>query len=327
MKEHLGSRHGVVFQQDWKRFCSQHCRCWAKVPCGWGTEIKTVKPKLKRKGVPSQLVNKECVYEPEGSCPLETVGVENQRQNSDQEEAAKCCKEVGRPGSLGAVSLNKFGREVLEEAGKPLGVEVLEKEKLIDSTKEEFLKSFKEVGHFESQDASILSLENEELDREMLYREILEEPRKLRRGGVMEGQTVKKLTCDRSFTRALTDKGGKLIRKIRSYSRAEVNIIKSCEEEEHVVLRGPTKSVEKAEQMLKELLSSAQEISLSWEEKEALITGGKRCIMDNLRSKLQVPVSFKGQKLLLFGKPEDTKKAKEMVEKELRLVRKILSGR
>ena len=26
MKEHLGSRHGVVFQQDWKRFCSQHCR-------------------------------------------------------------------------------------------------------------------------------------------------------------------------------------------------------------------------------------------------------------------------------------------------------------
>ena len=26
MKEHLGSRHGVFFQQDWKRHCSQHCR-------------------------------------------------------------------------------------------------------------------------------------------------------------------------------------------------------------------------------------------------------------------------------------------------------------
>ena len=26
MKEHMGSRHGVFFQQDWKRHCSQHCR-------------------------------------------------------------------------------------------------------------------------------------------------------------------------------------------------------------------------------------------------------------------------------------------------------------
>ena len=26
MKEHLGSRHGLVFQQDWKRYSSLHCR-------------------------------------------------------------------------------------------------------------------------------------------------------------------------------------------------------------------------------------------------------------------------------------------------------------
>ena len=26
MKEHMGSRHGVFFQRDWKRHCSQHCR-------------------------------------------------------------------------------------------------------------------------------------------------------------------------------------------------------------------------------------------------------------------------------------------------------------
>ena len=26
MKEHLGSRHGLVFQQDWKQYCSRHCR-------------------------------------------------------------------------------------------------------------------------------------------------------------------------------------------------------------------------------------------------------------------------------------------------------------
>ena len=26
MKAHLGSRHGVVFQQEWRRYSSQHCR-------------------------------------------------------------------------------------------------------------------------------------------------------------------------------------------------------------------------------------------------------------------------------------------------------------
>ena len=55
-----------------------------------------------------------CVFEPERSCLLETVGSGNQRQNldSDQEEAANCCKEAGKPGSL----------EVLEEVRKPKGV-------------------------------------------------------------------------------------------------------------------------------------------------------------------------------------------------------------
>ena len=26
MRQHLGSRHGAFFQQDWKQYCSQHCR-------------------------------------------------------------------------------------------------------------------------------------------------------------------------------------------------------------------------------------------------------------------------------------------------------------
>ena len=26
MMEHLGSRHGHIFQQNWKQYCSQHCR-------------------------------------------------------------------------------------------------------------------------------------------------------------------------------------------------------------------------------------------------------------------------------------------------------------
>ena len=90
---------------------------------------------------------------------------------------------------------------------------------------------------------------------------------------------------------------------------------------------GPTKSVEKAEQMLKELLSSAREISLSSLEKDALLTGGKGCIINKIQRKLQVPSSLLRQKLLLYGKPEDTQKAKDILDEELRLVRRILEGR
>ena len=71
MMEHLGSRHGIVFQQDWKHYSSKHCRwalvhlhwydnfcrCYAKVEYGWGTDIQTLRPKLMRKKgvVPSQV--------------------------------------------------------------------------------------------------------------------------------------------------------------------------------------------------------------------------------------------------------------------------------
>ena len=197
----------------------------------------------------------------------------------------------------------------------------------MDWTQEKVLKSSNDVRQFESSRALGLSFQNGKLDREMLYREILEESRKLMRGGVMEGQKVKKLTYAKSFTRALTDKGGKLVRDIRIQSRAKVDITHFHGEEETVELKGSTKSVDKAEQMLKELLESVQEISLSWKEKDALITGGKKCIMNNLRRKLQVPSSLQGQKLLLFGKSEDIKVAKKMLEEELNLVRKILDGR
>ena len=60
MKSHLGSRHGVIFQQEWKRHCSPHCRsdilfvhwhdhfyrCYVKVQWGWATGIHTMRPKL-----------------------------------------------------------------------------------------------------------------------------------------------------------------------------------------------------------------------------------------------------------------------------------------
>jgi len=75
MKEHLGSRHGLVFQQDWKQYCSRHCRCYAVVQYGWGTGIQTLRPKLNKSTWP-QLANKVC--EEEGF--LETVESRNQRQ-------------------------------------------------------------------------------------------------------------------------------------------------------------------------------------------------------------------------------------------------------
>ena len=45
MKEHLGSRHGVVFQHDWKRYCSQHCRwellvIWYVIYAGAGQKFR-----------------------------------------------------------------------------------------------------------------------------------------------------------------------------------------------------------------------------------------------------------------------------------------------
>ena len=40
-----------------------------------------------------------------------------------------------------------------------------------------------------------------------------------------------------------------------------------------------------------------------------------------------MPVSVRGRKVVIFGKPGETKEAKEIVEEELRLLRKILSGR
>ena len=112
--------------------------------------------------------------------------------------------------------------------------------------------------------------------------------------------------------------GGKLVNEIRNASGVKVDIIFSPGiEQTDVVLKGPATSVEKAERMLLELLSSAKEINLTYEEKNALVTGGKECLMVKLQWRLQVPVSIQGRKLLLFGKSEETKKASEIIEEEL----------
>ena len=47
--------------------------------------------------------------------------------------------------------------------------------------------------------------------------------------------------------------------------------------------------------------------------------------MDKINEKISVPISFKGKTIVMFGKPEETKVAKEIFEEELRVVKKVLS--
>ena len=84
------------------------------------------------------------------------------------------------------------------------------------------------------------------------------------------------------------------------------------------MLKGPLLFVENAKGMLMELQSSAQELSLSYEEKTALLSGGKGCLLKKLQVMLQVALGIEGRKLVLFGKSDDSKKAMEIIEEELR---------
>ena len=49
--------------------------------------------------------------------------------------------------------------------------------------------------------------------------------------------------------------------------------------------------------------------------------------MGKIQQKLQVPAQLQGQKMMLFGKPSETREAKVVAEGELKLMRKTLSGR
>ena len=160
--------------------------------------------------------------------------------------------------------------------------------------------------------------ENTKREREVLkeeLRRILKEPVRVE---VPEGHEVKKLTLDKTFTKALTSNGGKLVNEIQYRSGAKVDIVTSPGIKQIVVLKGPAVSVEIAEKMLSELVSSAQEVSLSYEERTALLSGGKGCLLEKLQVMLPVAASIEGRKLVLFGKSEDSKKAVEMIEEELR---------
>jgi len=288
MKSHLGSRHGVVFQQEWKLHCSQHCRCFAKVQWGWGrgTEIQSVRPKLVRKILPHRSVTTtraSCDHdesETEGSC-LETVGSGKQKQVLDSVEwgALKSCKlqrsclEIGESGKEGQV-LNSVVEETLKSSCKE--VEMYEESsrgtlrsgkerRCSDLVEEEAVECYKEVAKFGSQGVLRLNgetLGKETLGREILYRDMLESTMQMR-GKVIE----KELTFSSGFTRALTDKGGKLAKSIRQGSGAYIHIyipsVARGREKGRVVVRGHAEMVNKAEQMLEELLSSAVEIPVS----------------------------------------------------------------
>ena len=326
------------------------CRCYAKVQWGWGrgTEIQSVRPKLVRKILPHRSVTTTKARdhdesETEGSC-LETMESGKQRKilDSVEEEALKSCKlrrscmEIGESRNEGQV-LNSVVEETLKSSCKDLqGLALVEmweesRERSLESGKErrfsdlleeEVVECYKKVAKFGSQDVSRLK---EMLSREILYRGMLEK-------STMQGKVIEKeLTFSSGFTRALTDKGGKLVRSITRGSGAHLHIIPSFArggEKERVVVRGYAEMVNKAEQMLEELLSSAVEISVSAEETEALFSrcGKERgCILDKIMQRISVPLSLHGRKAVMFGKPEETKVAKEIFEEELRLVQKILS--
>ena len=329
------------------------CRCFAKVQWGWGrgTEIQSVRPKLVRKILPHRSVTTtraSCDHdesETEGSC-LETVGSGKQKQVLDSVEwgALKSCKlqrsclEIGESGKEGQVLISVV-EETLKSSCKE--VEMYEESsrgtlrsgkerRCSDLVEEEAVECYKEVAKFGSQGVLRLNgetLGKETLGREILYRDMLESTMQMR-GKVIE----KELTFSSGFTRALTDKGGKLAKSIRQGSGAYIHIyipsVARGREKGRVVVRGHAEMVNKAEQMLEELLSSVVEISVSPEEKDALLSrcGKERgCILDKIRQRISVPLSMQGMKAVIFGKPEETKVAKEIFEEELRLVRKILS--
>ena len=157
-------------------------------------------------------------------------------------------------------------------------------------------------------------------------KKIFEEEFRLAKNMLIE----RKLTYSRCFTRALTDKGGKLIKNITRESGTSLHIIQSFGAEQTVVLKGPVEMVNKAELMLKELLSSAVKISLSVEEKHTLLSKSgkkKKCILDVIGGRISVPLNFQDRNVLMFGKPRDTEEAKKIFKEELRLVKEALNSR
>ena len=150
--------------------------------------------------------------------------------------------------------------------------------------------------------------------------------------GRVEKVIENEITFSKFCTRALTDKGRKLANCIRRKSGAFMEIFPSVVAKQRVVLRGLNEMVNKAEPMLNELVSSAVEISLSFEEIETLLRGvgeKNKCILFKIVQRILVPVSFLGisRKVVIFGNPEETKDAKEIFEEELVLIKNVLSSR
>ena len=89
------------------------------------------------------------------------------------------------------------------------------------------MKIHEDVGKLRSPRALNLTLENDKGELKTHARGMLQEPIKLRRSEVAEEQEVKKLSFQKSFTRALTDKGGKLVNDLQNESGASIGITPS----------------------------------------------------------------------------------------------------
>ena len=314
-------------------------RCMARVQWGWGAElvvdcctgIQSVRPKLvRRKNLPPPSLTRACdddKSETEASC-LKIAGSRKASQALDpvDEDALKHCKEVEKGGERCRETVESGKeRQVLDQAEEEALKGCKGVDKLGGSWVEGVdLECCKEVAVLGSQGGLRLKGGDLEKERLFLYRAMLEESDE-----VSKKDIERKLSYSRDFTRALTDMGGKLANRIRRESGAVMKIIQSFEARERVVLRGPTEMVNKAEQMLEELLSTAVEISVSVEEVEVLARGGKKkeCILDKIRQRISVPLTLRGGKVVMFGEPGETKVAIEIFKEELRLVKKALSSR
>jgi len=321
MRLHLRSRHGVFFQHNWKQYCSHHCRCYAEVQWGWGNEIQSLGTPTEQ-GESKAVKGKSKILDGKRAVGVESFGGHTScSQKSSGEGEIVTGIQTIRP------KLIKKNRVVSQAGGKERDSEEgcldnVQTRQTLAAVPKEAAECSKEVGKSESEVSLSLDLVNGKQDKETLYSGKLDEPRKMRMMSEVQGEVVeKKLYFKKRFTRGLTDKGGKLVNEIQNESGARVDIIPSPGIEQTVVLKGPLLLVENAERMLMELQSSVLEINLGYEEINILEADGW-CLMTKLRRRLQVSVRLEGSKLMLMGKPEDTKRDSEVLKEELRRILK-----
>ena len=77
--------------------------------------------------------------------------------------------------------------------------------------------------------------------------------------------------------------------------------------------------VKKAKQRVDDFLESVLLLPISHAEKNVLLCGGKKSLLCDIEKKVDAHCSVKDLNLMIFGSPEDSKKAASAVKEQLRL--------